>query len=133
MVDTEGRVTAGNGRHDRGIVTDVPDVKGTHASALSLHGVGMEAGCIQDGRRATEQEAVHRKAIVQEVVLPGEKEGHHIGLKEDGQKAWELEEEEEHYLRSRSLKHPLCQSLEQSPWACQTPWASRPPWACRRQ
>jgi len=84
-------------------------------------------------RRATEQEAVHRKAIVQEVVLPGEKEGHHIGLKEDGQKAWELEEEEEHYLRSRSLKHPLCQSLEQSPWACQTPWASRPPWACRRQ
>lgn len=55
MVDTEGRVTAGNGRHDRGIVTDVPDVKGTHASALTLHGVGMEAGCIQDGRRATEQ------------------------------------------------------------------------------
>lgn len=55
MVDTEGRVTAGNGLHDRGIVTDVPDVKGTHASAPTLHEVRMEAGCIQDDCRATEQ------------------------------------------------------------------------------
>ena len=38
-------------------------------------------------RRATEQEVVRRKAIVQEVVLPGEKEGHRIGLKAEGQKA----------------------------------------------
>ena len=37
--------------------------------------------------RATEQEVVRRKAIVQEVVLPGEKEGHRIGLKEEDQKA----------------------------------------------
>ena len=37
--------------------------------------------------RATEQEVVRRKAIVQEVVLPGEKEGHRIGLKAEGQKA----------------------------------------------
>ena len=37
--------------------------------------------------RATEQEVVHRKAIVQEVVLPGEKEGHRNGLKEEDQKA----------------------------------------------
>ena len=52
MVDTEGRVTAGNGRHDRGIVTDV---RGSHASAPTLHGVGMEVGCIQDDCRETEQ------------------------------------------------------------------------------
>ena len=38
-------------------------------------------------RRATEQEVVRRKAIVQEVVLPGEKEGHRNGLKEEDQKA----------------------------------------------
>lgn len=37
--------------------------------------------------RATEQEVVRRKAIVQEVVLPGEKEGHRNGLKEEDQKA----------------------------------------------
>jgi hypothetical protein len=55
VVGTEGRVTAGNGRHDRSIVTGVPDVKGSHASAPTLHGIDMEAGCIQDGRRVTEQ------------------------------------------------------------------------------
>jgi hypothetical protein len=45
-------VTAGNGRHDRGIVTDV---RGSRALAPTLHVMGMEADCIQDGCRATEQ------------------------------------------------------------------------------
>lgn len=51
-VDIEDHATAGNGRHDRGIVTDV---KGSHASAPNLHGVGIGAGCIQDDCRVTEQ------------------------------------------------------------------------------
>jgi hypothetical protein len=72
-------------------------------------------------RRATELEGVHRKAIVQEVVVLGGKEGHRIGLKAEGQKAWELEEEAAHCFRSRNRMHPLCQSPEQSPWVSQTP------------
>lgn len=38
-------------------------------------------------RRATELGAVHRKAIVQEAVVLGGKEGHRTGLKAEGQKA----------------------------------------------
>ena len=38
-------------------------------------------------RRATELEAVRHKAIVQEVVVLGGKEEHHIGLKAEGQRA----------------------------------------------
>jgi hypothetical protein len=72
-------------------------------------------------RMATGQEEVHRKAIVQEVVVLGGKEGHRIGLKAEGQKAWELEEEAAHCFRSRNRMHPLCQSPEQSPWVSQTP------------
>ena len=37
-------------------------------------------------RMATEQEAVHRKAIVREVVVLGGKEEHRIGLKVEGQR-----------------------------------------------
>lgn len=38
-------------------------------------------------RRETELEAAHRKAIVQEAVVLGGKEGHRTGLKAEGQKA----------------------------------------------
>jgi hypothetical protein len=38
-------------------------------------------------RMATGQEEVHRKAIVQEVVVLGGKEAHRIGLKAEGQRA----------------------------------------------
>lgn len=38
-------------------------------------------------RRVTEQEVVHHKAIVQEEVVLGGKEGHRSGLKEEDQKA----------------------------------------------
>ena len=37
--------------------------------------------------KATEQEAVHHKAIVQEAVVLGGKEEHHIGLRGEGQRA----------------------------------------------
>ena len=38
-------------------------------------------------RMATELEEVHRKAIVQEVVVPDGKEEHRIGLEAEGQRA----------------------------------------------
>jgi hypothetical protein len=53
----------------------------------TAHGVHHKETAQGVRRMATEQEAVHRKAIVQEAVVLGGKEEHRIGLKVEGQRA----------------------------------------------